>query len=164
MRPKWWWGHGEKKFPRDHFVMDPNLTIGFRARVGDHREYEVDLLSGYRPDPDFSPYRPDIEAILIANDHFEIEYVHSAFSFMPRTEAVAIVLSPLDKEHGPYAISRVVPPGGADRFHVVLAAVRSGYYTVRITFDTDAETPTASGSIRVRLRRDRNSELPPRSA
>ncbi|MEU4482539.1 hypothetical protein AB0F68_31440 [Micromonospora sp. NPDC023966] len=97
----------------------------------------------------------------IAPGRFRYDRHQVDFCRLPYSEAVAVILEAVARVYPGYAISRVIPPGDAGRFHVLLAAKRSGTYTISIAFHTDADQPTVSTAIPVYIRRLRNERLPP---
>ncbi|MEO3744545.1 hypothetical protein [Plantactinospora sp. B5E13] len=103
--------------------------------------------------------RPAEGELWIVVDRFRYDPHQVMFAPLTPSEAVVAVLDPETETRRGYPISRTIPPGEPDRFHVVITARRSGTYTVRVRFHTDAD-PVVSPPLSVYLRRDRNQGLP----
>lgn len=104
--------------------------------------------------------RPAEGELWIVVNRFRYDPHQVAFAPLTPSEAVVAVLDPETETRRGYPISRAIPAGDTDRFHVVITARQSGTYTVRVRFHTDAADPVVSPPISVYLRRDRNQGLP----
>lgn len=82
------------------------------------------------------------------------------FSFLHPSEVYSVLLDPRASHEYSYSISRAVPPTGADRFHVLVAARQSGVFTLRLTFHVNKTGLVRSDPILVSLKHPRNARLP----
>jgi len=73
-------------------------------------------------------------------------------------QAYAVILDPRESREHSYSISRIVPPGGADRFHVIVDARQSGDFNLRLTFQVNRSAQVSSGAISISLKEPRDSQ------
>jgi hypothetical protein len=78
---------------------------------------------------------------------------------MPSREIYAVVLDPRASRIHNYSISRVIPPGGADRFHVLVAARQSGNFVLKLTFQVNRSQFVKSDPISISVDQPRDSDL-----
>lgn len=73
---------------------------------------------------------------------------------------MAVCLDPDGPRERSYLLSRVIEPGGADRFHILVTGQKSGEYTVRFDFTVNTASRIRSDPFVVYLRRPRTVRLP----
>jgi hypothetical protein len=91
---------------------------------------------------------------------FRYEVHHVDFMLMPGRDAYAVILDPQNADEREYRVSRSIPPGDADRFHVVLASRMSGDFTLRLSFHINGTQVVQSDPLKISLNRPRNARLP----
>jgi hypothetical protein len=99
-------------------------------------------------------------ALWIGPNGFRYEVHMVDFMMMPGGDAYAVILDPENPGDRNYRISRSIPPGDADRFHVVLASRMSGDFLLRLSFEINGAQVVQSDLIRISLNHPRNADLP----
>lgn len=78
----------------------------------------------------------------------------------PARDVFSVILDPDGPRERRYALSRVIEPGGADRFHILVTGQKSGQYRVRFKFAVNSAGQVRSEPFVISLRRPRNVRLP----
>jgi hypothetical protein len=109
---------------------------------------------------DFSPERHDRGILWLAAAGFRYED-HSHHAMMLESGGYySVILEPEGPQRREYPISRSIRPGDADRFHIIVAARRSGTFVLRLTFKVNRRTLVTSKPISISLVQPLNWRLP----
>lgn len=157
-------------------------------RIGDgprqqwHRNYIAELNSDYIPvrlnmhieyaNQDRRPYSEETVALTsfdrsmtegvlwIGSAGFRYDIHWVSFGMPSGGDAYAVILDPDDRGERNYRISRSIPPGDADRFHVLLASRMSGDYCLQLSFHANGVQVVESDPLWISLIHPRNAHLP----
>lgn len=111
----------------------------------------------------FSPGPPNSVVdgeLYVGAEGFRFEDDTPGFSVFSSGEIYSVILDPEGPPQRDYSISRAISPGGADRFHILLAARRSGTFVVRLTFNVDRSALVRSDPISMSFIQPRGRSLP----
>ncbi len=98
----------------------------------------------------------------IRTTRFDYDAHEVSFLAAPPRDIYAVILDPEGPRERTYSISRIVAPGDAERFHILLASTQSGTFDVQLNFLVDRASRVTSEPISVTLTRRRNEALPQR--
>jgi hypothetical protein len=128
------------------FIEIPEVRVNgyFTDCSGREHEFSSDVRVG---NPGLGFYR-----LYLASRGFYLDYSPVLAMMMPPETVYVTVLDPMTVPcERRYAVSRVIPSGDAERFHVVVGATRSAALEIRLNFYFDGNATISSDRFNIKV-------------